>query len=515
MDHTFRSDPINHDMFLSIFKQPQGLVHALRLMNQTSVLGRYLWAFRRVVGQMQHDLLHVYTVDQHILMVVRNVRRFFMPEYAHEYPFCTQLAAGWDKPWVLYLAALFHDIGKGRGGNHSELGAIETRRFCKRHDIAPIDAELIEFLVRTHLEMSRVAQKEDLGDPDVIEAFARQVGSERHLTALYLLTVADIRGTSPKVWSAWKGKLLQDLYQLTVRTLGGRAPDADAIIEARKRQARGLLAEMSDISPAEHSSGKSPPAAVTAPIDPQPLWNTLDAGYFQRHGPDEIAWHARELSSIVKAMVQSAPSQQQPLAPLVRARRSPVGEGLQVLVYTSDQRDLFARICGYFDRARFSILDARIHNTRDGQALDTFQVVHCEEDDEDAPYSIDLVQSELPKAIESTAPLSAPRLGRVSRRVKSFPYPPRVELRPDDKAQRWVLSISTSDRAGLLYGIARVLAAHGISVELAKISTFGERVEDTFLLQGAQLQHDKTQLAIEQELLDGLLGIATAAPKVP
>jgi [protein-PII] uridylyltransferase len=178
-------------------------------MNQTSVLGRYLWVFRRIVGQMQHDLFHVYTVDQHILMVMRNMRRFFIPEHAHEYPFCSQLASTFDRPWVLFIAALFHDVAKGRGGDHSVLGEREARRFCRDHGVEREDTQLIEFLVGQHLTMSRIAQKEDLSDPDVIAAFAKLIGSERRLTALYLLTVADIRGTSPKVWNAWKGKLLE------------------------------------------------------------------------------------------------------------------------------------------------------------------------------------------------------------------------------------------------------------------------------------------------------------------
>ncbi|MDE2595087.1 MAG: [protein-PII] uridylyltransferase, partial [Burkholderiales bacterium] len=205
MDSAFRRDPVNRQTFMAILKAPQGLTRVIRLMNQTSVLGRYLWVFRRIVGQMQHDLFHVYTVDQHILMVVRNVRRFFIPEHAHEYPFCTQLASEWDKPWLLYIGALFHDVAKGRGGDHSELGAVEVRRFCKDHGVTGEDAKLAEFLVAGHLTMSKVAQKEDLSDPDVIQAFAQKVGNERNLTALYLLTVADIRGTSPKVWNAWKG----------------------------------------------------------------------------------------------------------------------------------------------------------------------------------------------------------------------------------------------------------------------------------------------------------------------
>ncbi|MDR0458123.1 MAG: [protein-PII] uridylyltransferase, partial [Burkholderiaceae bacterium] len=400
MDHAFRSNAANHRAFIEFLQQPQGIVHGLRLMNQTSVLGRYLWPFRRVVGQMQHDLFHVYTVDQHILMVVRNMRRFFMPEHAHEYPFCSQLAAGWDQPWLLYVAALFHDIAKGRGGDHCALGALEARRFCRHHGLAAQDAKLIEFLVRHHLEMSRVAQKEDISDPDVIRAFARLVGSERNLTALYLLTVADIRGTSPKVWSAWKGKLLQDLYQITARALGGHAPDANALIEARKREALALLARAGDAQ------------------DPRALWATLEAGYFQRHAPDEIAWHARMLPHGVTPQPQcanaspasGAAGRKQASGTCVRARRSPIGEGLQVLVYTADRRDLFARICGYFDRAGFSILDARIHNTRDGRALDTFQAVRSDQAGDEREI-IGQMEAELPQAIESQMPLPAQRLG--------------------------------------------------------------------------------------------------------
>ena len=186
MDGKFRADPVNREMFMRILQAPNGVTHAIRLMNQTSVLGRYLWSFRRIVGQMQHDLFHVYTVDQHILMVLRNVRRFFMAEHAHEYPFCSQLAAGWDKPWILFAAALFHDIAKGRGGDHSQLGRGEVRKFARDHKLAKEDAKLIEFLVGEHLTMSHIAQKQDLSDPDVIQAFAKRVGNERNLTALYL-----------------------------------------------------------------------------------------------------------------------------------------------------------------------------------------------------------------------------------------------------------------------------------------------------------------------------------------
>ena len=479
MDAKFRTDPINRQQFMAILQSPSGITHAMRLMNQTSVLGRYLWVFRRIVGQMQHDLFHVYTVDQHILMVLRNVRRFFIAEHAHEFPFCSQLAAGWDKPWILYIAALFHDIAKGRGGDHSQLGRVEVRRFCKDHAIAKEDAKLIEFLVAEHLTMSHIAQKQDLSDGQVIMDFAKRVGNERYLTALYLLTVADIRGTSPKVWNAWKGKLLEDLFRYTVRTLGGRAPDANSEVESRKREALSIL------------------ALYALPFEAhKDLWDTLDVGYFMRHDASDIAWHTRQLSK--QLMVSK--SKTEPMGVTVRARMSPVGEGLQVMVYSPDQADLFARICGYFDQTGFNILDAKVHTAANGYALDTFQVVtHFTE--EHYRDLINLVETGMTQTIALSKPLPTPSKGRMSRRVKSFPITPRVSLQPDERGQKWLLSISASDRVGLLYSVASVLAKHKVNLFLAKISTLGERVEDTFLIDGAVLQQNKKQLEIETELL--------------
>ena len=475
MHAKFRRDPVNHRTFMEILRAPGGQTHAFRLMNETSVLGRYLWVFRRIVGQMQHDLFHVYTVDQHILMVLRNVRRFLIPEHTHEYPFCSQLASTFDRPWVLYVAALFHDVAKGRGGDHSELGVREARRFCRDHGIGSEDAALIDFLVGEHLTMSRIAQKEDLSDPDVIADFATHVRSERRLTALYLLTVADIRGTSPKVWNAWKGKLLEDLYRLTLRALGGARPNLDAEIEATKLEARLLLNL----------------ASLPGTIE-MPLWRTLELSYFARHEAAEIAWHTRSLINLV-----DSPN------PIVKARVSPLGEGLQVLVYAPDRQDLFARTCGYFDSAGFNILDAKVHTTTSGFALDTFLVISAHAD----PPLRDLigyVEVQLALALKATGPLPEPSRGRLSRRVRSFPVTPRVTLRPDERAQRWLLGVSASDRSGLLYAISRVLAQHNINLQLAKITTLGERVEDTFLIDGPALQQNRMQLQIETEMLDAI-----------
>jgi [protein-PII] uridylyltransferase len=478
MDNRFRADPANRTTFLAILQHGQGLTHAMRLMNQTSVLGRYLWVFRRIVGQMQHDLFHVYTVDQHILMVLRNMRRFFIPEHAHEYPLCSQLAAQFESPWVLHAAALFHDIAKGRGGDHSELGALEVRKFCREHGVAKADAKLIEFLVVQHLQMSRVAQKEDLSDPDVIRAFAKRVGNERTLSALYLLTVADIRGTSPKVWNAWKGKLLEDLYRLTLRVLGGHEASPNSVLESNRAETLQKLSVYALGTDAE-----------------VPLWKTLDVSYFLRHEPGDVSWHTRQLFDKVASE-----------SPVVRSRLAPIGEGLQVLVYTRDQPDLFARICGYFDRKNFSIFDAKVHTTHNGYALDTFLVV---EPTLAAHYRelISLVETELAQFLALPEAPAVPQevsRARLSRRVKSFPIKPRIELAPDERAQRWLLSVSASDRAGLLFSISKVLAKHHINLQLAKISTLGERVEDTFLISGAALNNTREQLELERELLDAI-----------
>lgn len=376
---------------------------------------------------------------------------------------------------MLFVAALFHDVAKGRGGDHSELGAREARRFCRDHEVPREESALIEFLVRAHLTMSRIAQKEDLSNPEVIENFAKLVGTERRLTALYLLTVADIRGTSPKVWNAWKGKLLEDLYRTTLRALGGARPNLDADVEARKQEARHTLNLF------------SLPQGVE--LD---LWQTLSVSYFARHDAGDIAWHARALHDHVHSR-----------EPIVRARLSSLGEGLQVLVYAPDQADLFARICGYFDTADYNILDAKVHTTNSGYALDTFQVTSTASEDHYRDLIL-LVENQLAKALRATGPLPEPRRSRVSRRVRSFPVTPRVTLRPDERAQAWLLGVSANDRSGLLFAIARVLARHHVNLQLAKITTLGERVEDTFLIDGAALQQNRQQIAIETELLDAI-----------
>ncbi|MEM5343820.1 [protein-PII] uridylyltransferase [Paraburkholderia azotifigens] len=473
MDHRWRRDPENRHLFLEILKQPAGITHAMRLMNQTSVLGRYLLNFRRIVGQMQHDLYHVYTVDQHILMVLRNMRRFAVAEHAHEYPFCSQLIANFERPYVLYVAALFHDIAKGRGGDHSTLGMADARRFCRDHDMSADDTALVVWLVQHHLTMSQVAQKQDTSDPEVIKRFADLVGTERRLTALYLLTVADIRGTSPKVWNTWKGKLLEDLYRATLAVLGGARPDAHSELKQRQEEALALL-RLETVPENAHRA----------------LWDKLDVGYFLRHDAADIAWQTRVLHRHVETET-----------PIVRARPSPIGEALQVLVYVKDRPDLFAGICAYFDRNSLSVLDARVSTTRHGYALDNFLVAHTERDVHYRDIA-NLVEQELAERLRAEGTLlPEPSKGRLSRLSRTFPVTPRVDLRADERGQYYILSVSANDRPGLLYSIARVLAEHRVGVHAARINTLGERVEDVFLLDGHGLSDNRRQIQVETELL--------------
>ncbi|MGB8408412.1 MAG: [protein-PII] uridylyltransferase, partial [Gallionella sp.] len=313
IDAAFRRDPLNQSRFMEILRQPKGVLHALRRMNQYGILGAYIPAFGRIVGQMQHDLFHVYTVDEHILMVVRNLRRFSVPEFAHELPLCSRLMSGFARPEVLYIAGLFHDIAKGRGGDHSQLGKKDARAFCIRHQLSRDDTDLVVWLVEQHLTLSATAQKQDLSDPDVIAAFAGKIRNERYLVALYLLTVADVRGTSPKIWNAWKAKLIEDLYRATRRYLSD-GKIADHLDEIRNQAVTTLN-------------------LYAMPADSYQLfWAQLDDSYFLDHEAQEIAWHTRLLAFKVNTA-----------AAIVKARLSRAGEGLQVVVYCPDQRGLFAR----------------------------------------------------------------------------------------------------------------------------------------------------------------------------
>jgi [protein-PII] uridylyltransferase len=471
----FRRDPENRRLFLRLFQSERGIVHAFRRMNQYDILGNYLPAFGKIVGQMQHDLFHAYTVDQHILQVLRNLRRFAVEEFAHEYPYCSRLHNAFARPWTLYVAALFHDIAKGRGGDHSTLGMADAREFCVEHGVTGEDAELIVWLVGAHLYMSQVAQKEDITDPEIVAVFARKVGDTRRLTALYLLTVADIRGTGPKVWNNWKAKLLEDLYRLTLRYLETDAPTPpQGIIQERQVEAMSLLRYFA-LSDTVHER----------------LWKQFDTVYFLRHTAEEIAWHTRALhyrTDIDK--------------PVVKARVYP-GGGLQVMAYVRDGPDLFLRMAAFFARTGYSIADAKLHTTRHGYALDSFILLDVADNASDRDM-IAFIESELTILLSEGRPVEAPAPGRLSRQVRHFPLPPEVHIHPDERGDQQVLSLIAVDRPGLLYHIAAVLARHHIAINAARISTLGERVEDIFLISGSALEKRGPRLKLEQDLLEAL-----------
>ncbi|WP_313953970.1 [protein-PII] uridylyltransferase [Accumulibacter sp.] len=477
IDDNFRRDAGNRQRFLEILQQPRGVLHELRRMNQFGILGRYLPNFGKIVGQMQHDLFHVYTVDQHILQVLRNLRRFLADEFTHEYPLCSELIGDFHRPWVLYIAAIFHDIAKGRGGDHSQLGAVDAAEFCTNHGLDADDSELVVWLVQQHLLMSTVAQKQDISDPDVVGAFAATVKNERHLTALYLFTVADVRGTSPKVWNSWKGQLLEQLFRSTCRNLlaGGDVPVRQGLIEERRQEALRLLRYFA-LADAVHER----------------LWKQLDTVYFLRHSAEEIAWHTRALH--YRTNVEQ---------PVVKARLNPQGEGLEVMIYARDQPDLFARLVGFFSRAGYTIVDAKIHTTRHGYALDSFMLLDLGERDSDRAM-ISYIEHELTDRLGQQYPLEPPGSGRISRQVRHFPIQPLVTIEADEKGSHYVLSVSAADRPGLLYTIAMTLAAHGANLHTAKISTLGERVEDTFLISGGDLGMTASRIRLETELLERL-----------
>lgn len=471
----FRADPRNRALFMQILQQRRGIVQAFRRMNQYGLLSFYLPPWRRILCQMQHDLFHVYTVDQHTLMVLRNVRRFTQGKHGHEYPFMTHLMLGFERQWLLYIAALFHDIAKGRGGDHSLLGMVEVSHFCDQHGIEGEDKDLVVWLVQHHLTMSTVAQKQDISDPETIQRFATIVQTERRLIALYLLTHADIRGTSPKVWNGWRSKLLEDLFISTQRLLRGATPQEALGLDERHEDARRLLRYFGLQSDIE-----------------KPLWSNLDQVYFMRNSAEEIAWHTRHL--------YFRPSGE---TPVVKARVSEEGDSLQVMVYTRDQKDLFVRITGYFGRLGMSILEARVHTTRHGYALDSFVL---QDEGQNAQYRdiVQLIEHELTERLQLQAPPDKPRSGRLSRKVRHFPISPELSIRPDESGKHYILSLIAADRPGLLYSVADVLARHEISVLTAKIATLGERVEDTFLITGRGLSVDSHVLRIERELLSVL-----------
>ncbi|MEE8265237.1 MAG: [protein-PII] uridylyltransferase [Acidiferrobacterales bacterium] len=484
IDRAFRKDLGCRSLFMEIMRQPQGITHALRRMNAYGVLGAYIPAFGKIVGQMQHDLFHVYTVDEHLLFVVRNVRRLTVPQYHHEFPLASAIIQHVVKPERLYLAALFHDIGKGRGADHSAVGERIVQAFCKLHGLSDYDTHLVCWLVRHHLLMSWTAQRQDIHDPDVLLEFARNVGNQERLDNLYVLTMADIRGTSPKVWNAWKGRLLSDLYAATTRVLdrGLATPlDLESQITDLRNEALAML------------KAKGFSRALI-----ENYWQQLDTGYFLRYDSESLAWHAGTIASASAAEF-----------PIVATRYNPEIDGSEFLIYTPDREYLFAIQTGGFDCVNLSIVDARIHTTRNGFALNTFVVLDAAGEAVSDPKTL----AELQDAMR--AQLLNPRAGRdarsthLPRQLRHFPIETRVRFSPSVNKQQTIMEVVAQDRPGLLYQVALALQHNRINLVTAKVSTYGERVEDIFFITDLERRpvSDPEQLAsLEREIYERLQG---------
>lgn len=456
IDDRFRDDIRCRNLFMEFFRQARGITHELRRMNRYGVLAAYLPAFEKIVGLMQYDLFHVYTVDEHILMVVRNVRRFTVPEFAHELPFCSELIQRIPKLEILYLGALFHDICKGRGGDHSDLGANEARDFCLHHGLGQYDANFVAWLVKNHLIMSMTAQSKDISDPEVIRIFAETVGDQTHLDYLYLLTIADIRGTNPSLWNNWRDALLTELYRSTKQALrrGLENPiDMAELIKETRYEALQIIANV------------QPRSAVES------LWNEFDDEYFMRHSADEIAWHTLAIFSSTTDDL-----------PLIVVREETERGGTEIFVYTHDQDYLFAMITMTLDQLGLDILDARIFTSRHGYTLDTFIVLDLSGAVIRNSFRVQEIISTLKDQLKRKSVDKVRVSRRIARQLKHFQIPTQVNFSSDRHNRHTIAELITADRPGLLARVGQALVECGVRVQNAKIATIGARVEDVFFI---------------------------------
>ena len=473
IDASFREDLRNRSLFMEIMRQTSGVTHELRRMNRYGILAAYLPEFGRIVGQMQHDLFHVYTVDEHTLMLIRNLRRFTVSKFADEFPFCSELIKQIPKQELLLITGLYHDIAKGRGGDHSVLGAVDAEAFCRQHGLSDYDTKLVVWLVQNHLLMSTTAQRKDISDPDVVHEFACQVGNKNRLDYLYLLTVSDIRATSDKVWNSWKGALLKELYdasrQAYRRGLQNPVIQSEYIEDTRK-QANQLL--------------ESSPYAMQSINN---LWDKLGDEYFLRFLPEEIVWHTEAILS------RTDPEQA-----VVLMRDMPSRGGTELFIYTRTYDTLFLQATSLLERSNVTILDARIFNTSDGYSLDSFLIADHEYqplgESNQSIHLLELLDANIAQPLETVPEVSR----HTPRQIKHFEFPTQVEFEQNENLDRTVMHVKALDRPGLLSRIARALHDCEVQLSNARVATFGERAEDIFDIT------DKHEQPIDQAQLDCL-----------
>ncbi len=462
----FRADPRNIKLFMELMRAPYGLTISLRRLLRHGILARYLPEFSGLVGQMQHDLFHIYTVDAHTLLAVRFVRSFSYKENKARFPIASKIMQRIKQPELLYIAALYHDIGKGRGGDHSELGALDAQAFAERHHLNDKDKSLIIWLVRHHLVMATTAQRKDLSDPEVIYTFASLVKTRERLDYLYALTVADINATNPKLWNGWRASLLRQLYAETKRMLRlglDQAEDREAHIEQHQQQARQELREYG------HDA-----ASI------QKIWQALEDDYFLRHTSEEIAWHTDALLNQPRAPEKE---QQTPLIMLRETTDREHEGGTMVFVCAPDRPHLFAACAAIFDQLNLSIHDARIFTSERGYSLDSFVVLEADNTPVgNNPERIQEIKTQLQSALHDPDNFPSLIQRRTPRQLKHFARPPRIVISHEAHNNRTVLEVHATDRPGLLALIGRTFMELELVLQNAKIITLGEKVEDVFFI---------------------------------
>ena len=476
IDEEFRKDIRARSLFMEIILQPRRLGHELQRMQRYGVLGAYLPAFEAISGQMQFDLFHVYTVDEHTLRVVRNLRRYDQPDIMKMLPVCAQIYSEIPKPELLYLAGLFHDIAKGRGGDHSELGVEDATDFCTKHGLGQFDTNLVAWLVKNHLQMSSTAQKKDLSDPEVINKFAQLIGDKTHLDYLYLLTVADIRGTNPDLWNGWKDSLLKDLYR---KTLSAIRRGVENPIQKEERVAQVKAQVLTTLLGDEIRINKV-----------HEVWENLSDDYFLRHSIDEISW---ETESILNSTEDDLP--------LIKIRQQTRRGGTEIFIYCLDKDSLFAAMAYSMDQMGLTIVDARVFTTENGYNLDTYIVLDAKTNE---PVTDDQRADHIVQSLRQYLSAPQPILNQINRmqprQMRSFNQPATVRFSEDHTNNRTILEVSAIDQPGLLSVIGMAMAFCGVRLHNAKIGTFGERVEDIFFI--SDLENNPIQTPIKFECLE-------------
>jgi [protein-PII] uridylyltransferase len=453
----FRKDIRNRSLFLEIIRQPNLVGHKLRMMHRYGVLSAYIPAFAKIEGLMQFDLFHIFTVDEHILTVIQNMRLFATDEYKDKFPLCNAITKKIPKLELLYLAGLFHDIAKGRGGDHSTLGVKDAKDFCKLHGLSDYDIKLVSWLVDNHLLMSKTAQRKDIDDHEIIMEFANEVQDQTHLNYLHILTVADICGTNPDLWNNWRATLLTNLYQRTLHVFRRDNGSPVTKIEWIKRIKEEALALIDD--------KKNNEKDIIA------LWKTIDNDYFLRHTPDEIAWHAE---GILKHKSTSGPL-------ILVNRKSRQGSSL-IFIYMKDRKNIFSTTTRTMEKLGLNILDARIITNNNNFVLDTFVVLESTGELIKTKVRSNEIRSRIKKALNSNQDFPAQGKWIEKRQLKSFNLPTRVTFETDTKNNRTIMEVNTIDFPGVLSRISTAMDLCGTKLQGAKIATYGERVEDIFYI---------------------------------